>query len=135
MPTQSTDVSLDPYGITYTADGQTWKVLEGVAVFGTTEGAHSEYQSSTLNNKGSIYGNGAGVVFDGKDGVGDGVVKNKATGKIEGGQAAISVYEFTGSMMVDNEGKAKGGFAGILAEDGSADVHINNDGKITGIYY
>jgi hypothetical protein len=133
MPTQTTDVSLDPYGITYTADGQTWKVAEGVNIFGIEVGANSEFSSNTLNNKGAIYGGWVGVQFDAMSGVGDYVVKNK--GKIQGSEAAVVVYEFTGSVLIENQGKVEGGYIGVLAEEGTTDVQIYNEGTITAAYY
>jgi Ca2+-binding RTX toxin-like protein len=133
MPTQITDVSLDPYGITYTGDGETWKVAEGVRVFGAEIGAYSEHSGSTLNNKGAIYGGWAGVRFDAMGGVGNYVVKNK--GKIQGAETAVGVIGFTGSVLIENQGKLKGGYLGALVESGAGDVLVRNEGTITAAFY
>ena len=99
MPTQSTDINGDPFGIAYTAINQTWKILKGVDVRGTSIGVYSDYANSTLENMGSIFG-GVGVLFEAGGAASSYVVKNQKKGEIAG-EIGVLIEEFAGIEQPD----------------------------------
>jgi len=133
VPTQTTDITADPFGIVYTANGETWQVAKGVSVFGKEVGVSSEFLDSTLKNKGSITGNGAGVVFDADGGTTTYLIKNTAKGSIEGGEAAVAFVDFLGSATLDNAGSIGGIYSGVYF-GGSSAISLSNTGTISGGY-
>jgi Ca2+-binding RTX toxin-like protein len=128
MPTQSTDITGTPNGITYTTIGETWETLKGVDVRGTTFGIFSAFADSVLDNNGSIFGDSAGVFFDSDGAASNWVVKNKAKGEIQGAFAVV-IDNFVGSALVENKGQISSTSIGVyMKQDGSA--RIVNDGAI-----
>jgi len=130
MPKQTTDVSGDPYGITYASAGLTWKIAKGVTVAGAQGGVISQFADSTLVNQGTLsspqYGVGLGPATFGSL-----VIENKASGEIEGGQFGIFVFNPLGSLEINNAGKISGGAAGLFL-NGSSDLDVENTGTIRG---
>ncbi len=133
MPTQNSDVSGNPAGITYSAAGETWKVSKGVDVFGSTAGVLSDYANSKLVNKGSLFGNGYGVLFDAGGLTGNLTIYNKASGSINGGFGVLAV-DFLGSLDFQNMGDVSGNTVGAYLV-GSSDIHVANEGDIFGGTY
>ena len=131
MPTQNNDINTSPYGIFYTAPGQTWKVSKNVEVIGAVDGVHSDFASSTLINKGSIFAvYDIAVHFTG-GGFSNHVLKNKASGTIDGNGIGAGFSNYSGSLMVQNKGTIKGVGTGLVS-NGSTDVRIDNKGTISG---
>ncbi|MBN9022869.1 MAG: hypothetical protein J0H08_12420 [Rhizobiales bacterium] len=133
MPKQTTDISGNPYAITYAAAGETWTIAKGVDVFGADVGIFSAQLNSTLKNNGSINGSGAGVVFNGNDDVSAHLIKNGGKGKIHGAEAAAAIIDFAGSARIDNKGSISGLMSGAYLA-GSSDVTVKNEGTISGAY-
>jgi hypothetical protein len=134
MPTQSSDVNAIPNGITYTAAGQTWKVLKGVSVTGSVFGVASGFANSTLNSNGSLYGATAGVFFDAVGAASNYVAKNGKKGTIAGDTAGVAMTRFDGSALVQNKGSVEGNTYGVYFLDylGSARLVNHGDVEATG---
>lgn len=130
MPVQNTDVNGNPYGITYTAAGETWKVTKNVDVFGTVGAVFSQFVNSTLINKGSLFGNSYGVFFNPSGAPGNFLIKNAAPGDIKG-QYAIYVVNFDGMVDIQNLGEIDGSNFGILTS-GMGPVNVVNEGETFG---
>ena len=130
MPTQSTDISGNPFAIGFGAVGETWKILKGVDVQGTSIGVYSDYANSTLKNKGSIFG-GTGVLFEAGGAASNYVVKNQKKGEIAG-EVGVLIEEFAGSALVKNKGDIEGLAAGVAIVDFSGSAKVVNNGKIEG---
>ncbi len=133
MPKQTTDVSNDPVGITYTAPGETWTIVKGVDVFGVEVGVLSNQADSTLKNDGSVAGNGAGVFFDGDGAVSTFRVENGSKGKIYGGEAGVALVDYVGSALINNKGSITGLSSAVYLH-GASDVTVKNKGTISGAY-
>lgn len=130
MPTQSTDISGSPFAIGYMANGETWKILKGVDVTGTSIGIYSDYLNSALKNNGSIFG-GVGVRFEAGGAVSNYVVKNQKKGDIAG-EVGVDISDFVGSALVKNKGDIEGVGAGVVIENFVGSAKVDNKGKIEG---
>jgi hypothetical protein len=133
MPTQNTDISGVPIGITFAAAGETWRVANGVDVDATLYGVQSVFAGTTLINRGSLFGTSVGAFFNPPTTPGAFVVNNKKSGDI-GGQYGIAAVTFTGSVDVINAGEVSGSASGVYAVNCSADVGVENTGDISGQY-
>ncbi len=131
MPTQNTDVFSVSNGITFSVPNEKWKVAKGVDVIAAEAGVLSAQQGSKLINKGWIYGNQAGGLFDAAGGVGNYVLKNKAGADMIGA-VGFGAENFTGSLVVRNDGGIRGIEVGLYST-GSSNVEITNHGDIIGI--
>ena len=131
MPKQSTNTSGNPVGILYTANNQTWTVLKGVDVSGTTGGVFSEYVNSVLKNKGSIFGPSYGAAFVGSGAASNYVIKNQKKGEINGG-IGVAIIDFTGSALVQNKGKIGGTQFAVEISGYMGSAKVVNKGKIDG---
>jgi len=130
MPTQTSNVSGHPYGISYAAAGETWKIAKGVDVFGISAGIYSAFANSTLVNQGEVTGGTAGVLFDPGGLSGSSSLANKASGLI-GGLYGVYVSNVLDSLEIDNDGEIVGTSIGIVAS-GSSAVAVRNTGDIEG---
>jgi len=131
MPTQNTDITGNPYAITYTVAGQKWIVAKGIDVLGTDAGVYSEFGESKLINKGAVSGGTFGVLFDLDASTAASTIENVGTANFNGGIFAVYVTNFLGAVDINNDGKMTGGQFGIYAS-GSSDVGITNSGSATG---
>lgn len=130
MPTQNTDVSGTPDGITYAGPGLVWKIAKGVDVEGTFAGVRSDFTNSKLINNGSVFGPTVGVYFNGP---GDNlVVVNNASGDISGSYG-VAITSYTGSALVQNYGNINATGTAAVYLIGSSESTIENSGRITGI--
>jgi hypothetical protein len=133
MPTQSTDISGNPYAITYAAAGETWTILKKVEVAGTKQGVHSTFADSSLDNEGHISGKRTGVYFEHQQDNGLGnphfSITNHARGLIDG-KGGVEVY-WLGSGELVNDGSILGKFVGAYVF-GATDVKVENTGIIRG---
>lgn len=134
MPTQNTNVSNNPYGITYAGPGLTWTIANGVDVFGSVIGILSQYANSKLVNNGSVSGGTYGVVFDPGGAFGNYTIINKKSGDISGANFGIYVNNFQGPLVIENLGDVTAGTIGVYAS-GSTDVKITNMGDVNGGVY
>jgi hypothetical protein len=106
MPTQNTDVSGTPDGITYAGPGLVWKVAKGVDVEGSFAGIRSDFTNSKLVNNGSVFGPTVGVYFDALGGANQ-VVVNSA--RVTSTVHSECDHEYTGSALVQNHGPSTPG--------------------------
>ncbi|MBN9022873.1 MAG: hypothetical protein J0H08_12440 [Rhizobiales bacterium] len=130
MPTQTTDLSGNPYGITYASSGLTWTIAKNVDVTGTVAGIYSPFGSSALVNKGTLVGGTLGVYFDASALSGTLSVTNKSSGEISA-PYGIFAANFTGAVRIANDGDIHSSLFGIYVS-GSTDVALKNSGDISG---
>lgn len=129
MPRQTTDVS-GALGISYDFPGQTWTILKGISVSGTSNAVDSDFGSSTLVNRGEVTGDNYGVDFDPHGAPGNLAVENSADGQILGGIAGVWFNDFDNAALVQNRGEIAGTSTGVLTF-GNSNVEIINRGEIT----
>jgi Ca2+-binding RTX toxin-like protein len=132
MPTQSTDINGVPNGITYAAAGESWKILKGVSVTGSTFGVASSFINNALNNNGSVSGGAVGVYFDAISSISDFMVRNGKTGTIDGGTAGVAIGRFNGSTLVKNRGEIEGDNHAIWITDYLGSALVVNSGEVQG---
>jgi hypothetical protein len=132
MPTQNSDVLKSPgAGIEYAGPGIKWKIAHGVVVGSAVSfGVHSAFNGSKLVNRGDVFGDTFGVLFEAQK---NGTVINKAGASIVGdiGVAFANVANAK-NMTVMNDGKIVGiSDTGVVAVDVS-NFELHNTGKIFG---
>lgn len=133
MPTQNTDVSGNPYGLTYAGPGLNWKIAKNVDVTGTVGAIYSGFVNSTLVNKGDLFGGTFGVFFEALGGFSTYKINNKASGEISS-QYGVYIANFLGSAKIDNAGDINGSQFGIFTA-GSPYVEVMNTGEIGGAIF
>jgi hypothetical protein len=132
MPTQNSDVlKFAGAGIEYAGAGIKWKIASGVFVGSATSfGVHSAFNGSKLVNRGDVFGDTFGVLFEAQK---NGTVINKAGASIVGdiGVAFTNVPNAK-NMTVMNDGKIVGiSDTGVVDADVS-NFELYNTGKIFG---
>jgi len=142
-------------GLAYTS-GEDWTIAPGVLVASNdSDGVHSDFAGSLLQNYGSVIGHEDGVSF-----TEGGVVFNAAgalisglslgvyfgasgsegsaillnAGSIEGYLYGVGILSQTGAI-VENSGSMKGLLAGMFATVSAGELKITNSGTIEGSFF
>lgn len=133
MPTQKKDI--DPsedsdFGIEYAKKGQKWAIEKGVFVSGRDIAVYSEYNQSTLINKGDLVSlEGFAAQFTGQNAT---IINEKSGSMIGYSGVEFAESDIIRNPLVENYGDIRGlGANGVYAEDVS-DFKLYNWGEIYG---